>query len=48
MICNQCPFGELVQIDSFLWMIQCSIEDCLMARHDECSIPDEIERSNYG
>lgn len=40
MICEQCPYGKLVQVDSFLWMIDCSIENCLMARQDECDLPD--------
>lgn len=36
MIYEQCPFGELVQIDSFIWMVNCTIEDTLMTRADGC------------
>lgn len=46
MICENCPYGELVQIDSLIWMVQCSIEDALMAREDECSFPDKILKEN--
>jgi len=42
MICEQCPFGELVQTDSFIWMIDCSINDCLMGRQDECFFPEAM------
>lgn len=31
MICEQCPFGKLVQVYSFIWMVKCTIEDTLMA-----------------
>lgn len=48
MICENCPYGKLVQVDSLIWMIQCSIEDALMAREDECSFPDNTSKeSNY-
>lgn len=48
MICENCPYGELVQIDSLIWMVQCSIEDALMAREDECSFPDKtLKENNY-
>lgn len=42
MICKDCPFGELVQIDSLIWMVKCSIEDTLMAKEDECYFPETI------
>ena len=42
MICENCPFGKLVQTDSFIWMIYCEIEDCLMGRKDECYFPETI------
>jgi len=48
MICENCPYGKLVQIDSLIWMVQCSIEDVLMAREDECFFPDNtLKESNY-
>lgn len=43
MICEQCPFGELVQIDSLIWMVDCSINDCLMGRQDECFFPETVQ-----
>jgi hypothetical protein len=46
MICENCPYGKLVQIDSLIWMVQCSIEDALMAREDECSFPDKVLKEN--
>lgn len=42
MICENCPFGKLVQTDSFIWMVECSVEDTLMAREDECFYPETI------
>ena len=42
MICENCPFGELVQIDSLIWMVKCQIEDILMTRQDECYFPETI------
>jgi len=42
MICEQCPFGELIQTDSFIWMVYCPIEEALMARNDECYFPETI------
>ena len=50
MICRECPYGTMVQTDSFLWMIQCSIEDALMALEDECDFPEITIRKefNYG
>jgi len=44
MICENCPYGELVQVDSLIWMVKCSIEDALMARKDECCFPDIIQK----
>ena len=44
MICEQCPFGELVQVDSLIWMVKCTIEDTLMAREDECFFPETIQK----
>lgn len=43
MICEQCPYGKLVQTDSFIWMVQCEIENCLMGRKDECFFPETIQ-----
>ena len=42
MLCENCPFGTLTQTDSLIWMVQCSIKDCLMARKDECEFPETI------
>ena len=43
MICENCPYGELVQIDSLIWMVQCPIEDALMTCKDECYFPETIQ-----
>ena len=43
MICENCPYGELVQTDSLIWMVQCSIEDALMSCKDECYFPETIQ-----
>lgn len=42
MVCEQCPFGELIQVDTFIWMVKCEIEGCLMGRKDECYFPETI------
>lgn len=43
MICRECPFGQIIQTDSFIWMVKCEIEDCLMALEDECYFPETIK-----
>ena len=43
MICENCPYGELIQTDSLIWMVQCSIEDALMSCKDECYFPETIQ-----
>lgn len=44
MICEQCPFGKLVQTESFIWMVDCIVNDCLMARADGCFFPETIQQ----
>jgi len=46
MICEQCPFGKLIQTDSLIWMVECSINNCLMARKDECYFPEMKEKED--
>lgn len=50
MICRECPYGTMIQTDSLIWMIQCPIEDALMALEDECDFPDTTigKEFNYG
>lgn len=43
MIYGQCPFGELVQTDLFIWMVECSINNCLVARENECYFSETIQ-----
>lgn len=42
MLCKDCPFGKIIQIDSLIWMVECSIEETLMAREDECFYPETV------
>lgn len=35
-VCKNCSNGELVQIDSLIWMVRCKFNDTLMAMEDEC------------
>jgi len=42
MICEDCPFGTLIQIDSLIWMVECALENTLMSRKDECNIPETM------
>ena len=44
MICENCPYGELIQIDSLIWMVLWKKNDVLMARQDGC----DLEKENNG
>ena len=43
MICKNCPFGELVQEDTLIWLVECEIDDTAHALYDECYFPETIQ-----
>ena len=42
MLCKDCPFGELTQVDHIIWMVNCTINDTLVSKEEECFFPETI------
>ncbi len=36
-VCKNCPNGELVQVDSLIWMVRCKKDGTLMSMEEECT-----------
>ena len=36
-VCKNCPNGELIQVDSLIWMVRCKKDGTLMSVEEECT-----------